>query len=83
MTNCDATKYVVHTGPLNLAFTIQSHQSGPYLVSLLMVGVMAAVVWAVAFFCASSFSSWLMSGEEYERLSFDCSRSRLASGSAG
>lgn len=70
----------IHSGPSHQR---SQNRSGSYLVSLLMVGVMAAAVWAVAFFCASSFSSWLMSGEEYERLSFDCSRSRLASGSAG
>lgn len=41
-----------------------NYSSVAYLVSLLMVGITGAAVGAVAFFCVSSFISWLMSGEE-------------------
>ena len=52
-----------------------------YLVSLFMVGVTAAAAAAALafFFWASSRRSWLMSGEEYDRFSLDCSASPLAS----
>lgn len=43
---------------------IRKHLCVLYLVSLLMVGMTAAVVGAVAFFWASSLRSWLISGEE-------------------
>lgn len=36
----------------------------PHLVSLLMVGMTAAVVGVAAFIWASSLKSWLISGEE-------------------
>lgn len=43
---------------------VDHHVCAPYLVSLLMVGITAALVGTVAFFWASSLKSWLISGEE-------------------